>query len=113
MGVKDAMGYLIGRRCNRNIRHHVFVQLSKVTIMKKEVFDKAKEIWENIRNLENEINRVEETDTIYYKTPDMDGGYTPGHYCEFYEQSRGHIKEAIKKYYQESIEKLKKQFDEL
>ena len=44
--------------------------------MKKETYEKAKEIMNEIERLNRIIERVEKTDDIYYKTPDMDGGFT-------------------------------------
>lgn len=81
--------------------------------MYKETYDKAKEIADKIERLNRCIERVEKTDEIYYKTPDMDGGFTPGKYYKFDEESKGDIKAAIKEYYQIKINQLNKQFEEL
>ena len=63
-----------------------------------------------IERINNEIKRVEKTDTIYFRTPDMDGGYTQGKYVKFYEEAKGEIKEALKGYYQKKINELNNQF---
>lgn len=81
--------------------------------MDKETYKKAKEIMQKIERLNNNIERVEKTDGIYFKTPDMDGGFTPGKYYEFDEEAKGDIQEAIKEYYQIKINQLNKQFEEL
>ena len=81
--------------------------------MKKETYEKAKEIMNKIERLNREIEHVEKTDEIYYKTPDMDGGFTPGGYYKFSEEAKGDIKAAIKDYYKIKINQLYKQFEEL
>lgn len=81
--------------------------------MKKETYEKAKEIMNKIERLNMEIEHVEKTDEIYYKTPDMDGGFTPGSYYSFDEEAKGDIKVAIKDYYRIKINQLYKQFEEL
>lgn len=81
--------------------------------MKEEVFAKAKEINQKIENIKYYIDKIEKTDKIYYKTPDMDGGFTPGRYYPFDEMVAGDIKKAIIKYYEAQIDKLKQQFEDL
>lgn len=81
--------------------------------MKKETYEKAKEIMNKIERLNREIEHVEKTDEIYYKTPDMDGGFTPGNYYKFDEETKDDIKAAIKDYYRIKINQLYKQFEEL
>lgn len=81
--------------------------------MNKETYTKAKEIMQKIERLNNNIEKVEKTDEIYYRTPDMDGGFTPGKYCKFNEEAGGDIKAAIKDYYRIKINQLYKQFEEL
>lgn len=81
--------------------------------MKKETYEKAKEIMNEIERLNRIIERVEKTDDIYYKTPDMDGGFTPGVYCSFNKEAKDDIKSAIKDYYRIKINQLHKQFEEL
>ena len=81
--------------------------------MKKETYEEAKEIMNKIERLNREIEHVEKTDEIYYKTPDMDGGFTPGGYYKFDEEAKGDIKAAIKDYYRMRINQLNKQFEEL
>lgn len=81
--------------------------------MKKETYEKAKEIMNKIERLNREIEHVEKTDEIYFKTPDMDGGFTPGGYYKFSEEAKGDIKTAIKDYYRIKINQLYKQFEEL
>lgn len=81
--------------------------------MDKETYKKAKDIMAKIERFNDYIERVEKTDEIYYRTPDMDGGFTPGKYCKFNEETGGDIKAAIKDYYQIKINQLYKQFDEL
>lgn len=81
--------------------------------MKKETYEKAKEITDKIERLKREIEHVEKTDDIYYKTPDMDGGYTPGKYIKFGEEAKDDIKAAIKDYYRIKINQLNKEFEEL
>lgn len=78
--------------------------------MEKERFEKAQDIMKKIERINNEIERVEKTDTIYFRTPDMDGGYTQGKYVKFYEETKGEIKEALKGYYQKKINELNNQF---
>lgn len=57
--------------------------------MEKETYQKAERIMLDIENIEHEIKLVENTDTVYYKTPDMDGGFTPGQYIAFHEGAKG------------------------
>jgi hypothetical protein len=78
--------------------------------MEKETFEKAQAIMKKIERINNEIERVENTDTIYFRTPDMDGGFTQGQYVKFYEEDKGEIKEALKDYYQKKINELNNQF---
>lgn len=78
--------------------------------MEKETFEKAQAIMKKIERINNEIERVEKTDTIYFRTPDMDGGFTQGQYVKFYEEAKGEIKEALKGYYQKKINELNNQF---
>lgn len=81
--------------------------------MDKERFNKAKEILQQIEHIEGLIKKVDETDSIYYKTPDMDGGYTPGRYCEFYDSEMEDVKEVLKSYFQCKIDELNKDFEAL
>lgn len=81
--------------------------------MNREKFKQAKEIIQKIEKLQDLIDRVDKTDSIYYKTPDMDGGYTPGKYVEFYESARNEIKEAMKSHFQNKIDELNKEFERL
>ena len=81
--------------------------------MEKDKYEKAKKIMLKIEDLEHEARKVEETGTVYYKTPDMDGGFTPGQYVAFYEEAKGRIKEAIMAYYRQEISKLEQLFKEL
>lgn len=81
--------------------------------MKEETFEKAQKIKKDIERINNEMERVEKTDTIYFRTPDMDGGFTSGQYVKFYEEAKGEIKEALKGYYQGKINELNKQFEAL
>lgn len=81
--------------------------------MNKETYEKAKEITGKIERLNDYIERVEKTDEIYYRTPDMDGGFTTGKYCKFGEEAKGDIKAAIKNYYEIKINQLNKEFEEL
>lgn len=81
--------------------------------MDREKFNQAKEIIQKIEKLQDLIDRVDKTDSIYYKTPDMDGGYTPGRYVEFYESAKNEIKEAMKSYFQSKINEFNKEFERL
>ena len=92
-------------RCKRYER-----TIKKHRDMEKETFEKAQAIMKKIERINNEIERVEKTDTIYFRTPDMDGGFTQGQYVKFYEEAKGEIKEALKDYYQKKINELNNQF---
>lgn len=43
----------------------------------------------------------------------MDGGYTPGQYCRFYKEDTEDMKRSIIGYFEEKINQLNKQFEEL
>lgn len=43
----------------------------------------------------------------------MDGGFTPGQFCKFGKDDANDIKEAIIAYYENKIDLLKRQFEEL
>lgn len=81
--------------------------------MDKLRFEEAQRLMDSIKRFNDYLGQVDKTDTIYYRTPDMDGGYTSGRYIAFYESEKGDIKEAIKSYYQTKIQELEKQFEEL
>ena len=85
---------------------------SKVFITINIAYQK-KELFVNIIHITNFSDTTISETEIYFKTPDMDGGFTPGGYYKFSEEAKGDIKTAIKDYYRIKINQLYKQFEEL
>lgn len=81
--------------------------------MDKETFEKAKSILGEIEKAKETIEKIDKTDEIYYKTPDMDGGFTQGSFVKFYGNETGELKEYLKDFYRKKITVLNKRFEEL
>lgn len=81
--------------------------------MNKITFEKAKAILDEIDRAKSTIEKISKTDSIYYKTPDMDGGYTEGKFVAFYTRDEEDLKQALTEFFNGKISKLEQEFEAL